>query len=179
MKFFTPERIVRGKSHDDVVLDQHEEEWDQMCDRYEAYLDTVRPYMPNGLRQIFESYYLHDALVQGMGQHAQSFVIVLRLDTPPQSLLTFEYDLVSEPVILRDVLPAEVSRNGWIVDWQYDEVEMKLGDPVTWEQSILLSNGWEVRLHFRDVGVRELQTLIPVSHSSVLQCSSGEQVVTQ
>ncbi len=35
------------------------------------------------------------------------------------------------------------------------------GTPPTWRQSILLSNGWEVTLHFRDVQVQEVQVLIP------------------
>lgn len=35
------------------------------------------------------------------------------------------------------------------------------GEPPTWKQSILLSNGWEVKLCFRDVHVQELRAIIP------------------
>jgi hypothetical protein len=167
MKYFTPELIVQGQAHDDAALNRHEEEWDQVCERYEAYLDTIRPHFPPGIRHIFDNYYLHDALIQGMGQQGRLFVIVLQLDTPPQSLLTFQYDLVEDPVILRDGLPAELRCTGTIVDWQYDEVEMVVGDPPAWRQSILLNNGWEVRLHFRDLRVQEVQALIPAPHPSI------------
>jgi hypothetical protein len=54
------------------------------------------------------------------------------------------------------------------VDWQYDEIEMVPGDPPTWAQSILLSNGWEARLHFRDVQVLEAQALIPAPHPAAV-----------
>ena len=47
------------------------------------------------------------------------------------------------------------------MDWQYDEIEMVEGEPPTWRQSILLSNGWEVTLPFRDVRVEEAEALLP------------------
>jgi hypothetical protein len=89
-------------------------------------------------------------------------VIVLQIDTPPRSLLTLEYDLVTEPVIIREALPPELRGKGPLVDWQYDEIEMQPSNPATWVQSILLSNGWEVRLHFHDVQVQEVQSLLPL-----------------
>ncbi len=58
-------------------------------------------------------------------------------------------------------MPPEHCFTGPIVDWQYDEIELVPGTPPTWKQSILLSNGWEVTLHFRDVQVQEVQALIP------------------
>jgi hypothetical protein len=161
MNYFTPELIARGQVEDDELLNRHEEEWDLVCERYRAYLDTIRPHMPPGLRHIDQSYYLHDALIRGMARRPGLFTIVLRLDTPPGSLLTFTYDLVNEPIILPDALPAEARSTGDIVDWQYDEIEMVPGHPPTWAQSILFSNGWEVRLHFRDVQVQEFESLIP------------------
>jgi len=41
------------------------------------------------------------------------------------------------------------------------------GDPPTWRQSLLLSNGWEVSLHFREVHVEELHPLIPAVPAQV------------
>jgi len=35
------------------------------------------------------------------------------------------------------------------------------GQSPTWRQSILLNNGWQLTLHFRDVQVQEVQALIP------------------
>jgi hypothetical protein len=54
------------------------------------------------------------------------------------------------------------------VEWQYDEIEKIPGEPPTWRQSILLSNGWEVVIHFRDLKVEEMQALLPSPGNGVL-----------
>ena len=161
MRYFTPALIGMGQSSDDQVLNEQERLWDEAGDRYTAYLDTVRPAFPPGLKYLDERYHLHDAVVSGMGQRDGSFIVVLQLDTPPHSLLQLTYDLADPPTIAKDVLPAKLRSNGYHVEWQYDEIEQLPGSPPTWLQSILLSNGWEVRLHFRDVQVQEAQAILP------------------
>jgi hypothetical protein len=160
MKYFTQDLIVRGQGVDKVSKEV-EDLWDENCARYVAYLDSVRDRLPPGLRQRINGYYLHDAVIQGMGRQDHSFVIIVQLDTPPQSIISFTYDLVSEPVLQKDTLPPDLRGTGAIVDWQYDEIEMVPGDPPTWRQAILFSNGWELVLHFRDVHVQEVQAIIP------------------
>jgi len=54
-------------------------------------LDSVRDSFPLGLKHIHESYYLHDATVLGLGRRGAAFILVLQLDTPPGSILTFTY----------------------------------------------------------------------------------------
>jgi len=98
-----------------------------------------------------------------MGWRKGACVIVLQLDTPPHSLLTFTYHLVEQPWIDQHELPESARSRGDVVEWQYDEIEKVPGEPPTWRQSILLSNGWEIALHFRDVDVAEMQALLPVS----------------
>jgi hypothetical protein len=98
--------------------------------------------------------------------------VTLRLDTPPQSILTLVYDLVDDPVIIQDALPQEV---GTIVEWQYNEIEMVDDDPPSWRESLLLSNGWEVKLHFRDVTVEEAEAVLP----SPRHAQAGISFVTQ
>jgi hypothetical protein len=161
MKYFTPELIARGQSEDSRILDEVEARWDELCDQYNAYIGSIKEEFPPGLRHIEDSYYLHDAKVQGMGQRDGVLVVVLQLDTPPHSLLTFTYELVEEPRIDPEALPEPVRSRGNIVEWQYDEIEKVAGPAATWKQSILLSNGWEVALHFRDVKVEEAQALLP------------------
>src|SRR5438445_166855 len=107
MKYFTQELIVRGQSDDDKVLNEVECLWDEACDRYVTYLASIKAQLPPGLRHRVDSYYLHDAVIQGMGFQGNSFVIIVQLDTPPQSIITFTYDLVDEPSIMRDTLPSE------------------------------------------------------------------------
>jgi hypothetical protein len=95
-------------------------------------------------------------------------------DWPPYSLPTFRYHLVEEPRIDRDSLPevARVSGLGGVPLWQYDEVELVEGDPPTWRQSILLSNGWEITLHFRDVHVEEVPAILPEPRQSTSSASA-------
>jgi hypothetical protein len=161
VKHFTPELIARGQSDDSGVLNEVEARWDELCERYRAYLDSIKGEFPPGLRHIEESYYLHDARVQAMGRRDGALVVVLQLDTPPQPLLTFTYDLVDEPRIDPGALPEAARFKGGAVEWRYDEVEKVDGHPPTWRQSVLLSNGWEVTLHFRDVKAEEAHALLP------------------
>lgn len=161
MNYFTPELYVRGQSRDDEALDETERLWDEACQRYSAYLDGVRRDLPPGLRKIDDSYYLHDATVLGMARQGNAFIVTLQLDTPPQSLLTFTFDLLQEPVIRAGALPSQYCSRGELVDWLYDEWEKIEGAPPTWAMSILLHNGWEVTLHFRDVAVQEAEAVLP------------------
>jgi hypothetical protein len=167
MKYFTSELIARGQADDEQSLEEQDRLWEEAADRYVRYLDTIRPAFPAGLRQIDTSYYLHDAEVLGMGHDGRTFGLALRLDTPPRSLLTFTYDLVSDPVIDREALTPECRFGGGSVLWQYNEIEQGPGDPPTWVESILFSNGWEVCLHFRDIKVQELQAILPPSRNEV------------
>ena len=144
MKYFTQDLIVRGKSEDDTALNALEALWDERCDQYFRYLESIKAAMPRGVRHRHDNYYLHDALIRAMGQRGNAFVIVLQLDTPPRSLITFTYDLLSEPIIQKETLPPEHCGTGSTVAWEYDEIEMVQGAPPTWRQSILLGNGWEV-----------------------------------
>jgi hypothetical protein len=161
MKYFTPDLYIRGQSHDDNVLDEVDRLWEEAGERYAAYLNSVRPEFPAGLRHLDHSYYLHDAEVRDMAKLGSSFIITLQLDTPPQSLLTFTFDLVQEPVIQKGVFPPELCGTASVAEWMYEEWEKVGGDPPIWAVSILLSNGWEVRLHFRDVQVQEAQAVLP------------------
>jgi hypothetical protein len=167
MKYFTPELIVAYGADDPATWKEAEARWDAVCKQYDEHLQSLRAEFPPGLRRIEDSYALHDAVIRGMGRREGAFFIMLQLDAPPQTLLTCTYALVSDPVIKPDVLPPEYRSTGRQVDWQYDEVERADGHPPpTWRQSILLSNGWEICLHFRDVQVEELQSLLPAPPGS-------------
>jgi hypothetical protein len=161
MKYFTRELIEMGRSRDHAILSRQEELWDEACARYFDSLDGLKDEMPQGLKHIVASYYLHDAVVQSMGQKGETFLIVVELDTPPRSLLAFTYQLVQQPQIDREALPPGLHNGRGAVEWRHDEIERLAGEPSTWAQSILFSNGWEVKLHFRDVSVMELALLLP------------------
>ncbi len=160
MRYFTPELIARGQVDDHELLDRHEEEWDQVCERYEAYLKTVLPDMPPGLKHIEASYYLHNARVLSIARRGSALVLTLQLDTPPQSILAFTYVLISEPSI-QEVGPPE-ARFGWDPPlWLYNEFERVEGEHGGWKETLLLSNGWEITMHFHDVKVEEFDAILP------------------
>jgi hypothetical protein len=162
MKYFTPELLLRYGADEPGTYQPATEEWDQACQRYTSYIDSVKGQMTPGLRKIDESYFLHDAKIRAMGKQGRSFLITVQLDNPPHPLVTFTCELMDEPVINTTALPFELRSTGHVIEWQYDELELLAGEPPTWSWSILLSNGWEVKLYLRDVQVQELQAMIPV-----------------
>ena len=85
--------------------------------------------------------------------------------------MTFTYDLIDAPTIEQDVLPSDYRTTGDQVDWQYHEIEKVVGSPQSWRQSIVLSNGWEITLHFRDVRVEEARALLPAPRNGTLMPS--------
>jgi hypothetical protein len=161
MKYFAPDLIVAYGSDDPAVWQAAEARWEDACDRYNAHLHALKDQLPPGLLRVEDGYYLHDARVWTIGRRGQSLVVVLQPDAPPRPLLTFTYDLVEVPLIQEGVLPVEYRTAGEGVEWQYAEIERVPGEPPTWRQSILLSNGWEVTVHFRTVAVEEAQALLP------------------
>ena len=173
MKYFTPELVVAYGSDDPATWKDAERRWDAVCEQYDAYLASINEQFPPGLRHVEDHYSLHDAVIRGMGRRDGAFVVMLQLDTPPQPLLTLTYDLAEGPVIREGVLPPEYRSTGGQVDWQYDEVEQGPGEPPTWRHSVLLSNGWEVILHFRDVRAEEAQALIPAPRNGAALPGAG------
>lgn len=159
MKYISPDSFL--DSEDPSTWAGSEERWEEMSERYRAYIRTVEQDFPPGLRRLTESYYLHDALIHGVGRREGAFFFQLRLDVPPRSVLTLTFDLVEPAVIDPDYMPVGQRNESAVPDWQYDEIERVDGDPPTWRMSILLSNGWEVVLHFRDVRVEEYEPLLP------------------
>jgi len=173
MKYFTPELLIAYGSDDPATWKDAEARWDEACAGYDAYLASIKDRLPADLRHVEDTYRLHDAIVRGMWRGA-TFVLVLQPLGLPQRLLTFTYQLVSDPVIRKDVLPSDYRSTGDYVDWQYDELEMAEGEPPTWRQSILFSNGWEVTLHFGDVRVEEAEALLPAPRNGTAR--SGQAV---
>jgi hypothetical protein len=160
--------VVAYGSDDPATWKDAEARWDDACARYDAYLASVKDRLPADLRHVEDTYRLHDAVVRVMGRRRQEFLLLLQPASPPQPLLTFIYELVGEPVIRKDVLPPDYQSTGGYVDWQYDEIEMAEGMPPTWRQTTLLSNGWEVVLHFRNVGVEEAEALLPAPRNGAV-----------
>ena len=124
-------------------------------EEYDRYLEGVKHLFTPGLKLVADGYYLHDADIHAIGRSGDQLVFVLQFDTVQRQLLpVLRYQLVGPPMIDRLAAPgARIWRGP--DGWQYDEFELVEGEPPTWRQSILLSNGWEITLHFRDVSADE------------------------
>jgi hypothetical protein len=190
MKYFTPQLIEMGRSGDDDVLDEQDRLWGEASERYSQHLEQIRGRFPKGLRRLFNRYYLHDAVIQRMGQKDKVFLIELRLDTPPRSLVTLRYRLLRPAEVNKDALPPACRSKGPAVEWLYSEVEPLTREEVLsspqastwvkdqwlargreldpeasakwpfWCHRALLSNGWELTLAFHDVDIEEYEDLL-------------------
>jgi hypothetical protein len=161
MKYFTPERCIALQDFSsDAVMDAADSAWDEQVEQYEAYYHSIEAALTPEFRRLQEGYYLHDAEVLYLGQHGDWFFMALRLDPPPQQILQLSYELAGQPQIDRNALPPHLcAKNSGL--WQYDEVELVDSTGSVCIHSILLSNGWEVRLPFHALRIEEMQALLP------------------
>jgi hypothetical protein len=150
MNYFTRERYLALQERGDDAMDAADAAWDEAVERYDAYLQTIRPQMPESVRELLDGFSLHDARVLSMGQRGDTFVISLQLDVPPNELLTITYTLAAAPEIKQELFP--LSTAGATPHWLHEEIEM-IGERESsyFIHSILFSNGWEARLPFREV----------------------------
>jgi len=151
MRYFTPELLRLFGSPDETVAANAHEALEQASEGYEAHLQTIRSLLPESLRLLLDQHYLHDARVllalAGETDSGKGFVFWLRLDTPPHEELILNYRLVKKPQITEH--PKLLDEASLSIEWLHDEVEMlSEGQSGVVRQSILLSNGWEIDLHF-------------------------------
>jgi len=164
MKYFTPELLNRFGSLDPRESSEAHEVLEQVSDAYRVHLRGIRPQLPKALGLLLDQFYLHDAQVFILGQPEleNSFVICLQLDTPPHEELILTYRLAKEPEVVRHERLSEEAPP--FLEWLHDEVDVSAeGKETIYRQSILLSNGRELILHFRDMEmVRISRTLYSV-----------------
>lgn len=166
MKYFTRERYLALQNSHEEALDAADVDWEQAVDHYQAYLQTIRPEMPETVRQLIDGYYLHDARVLSMGQRGERFIISLLLDCPPNDLLTITYMLAGPPRIDQQYTFPWV-KSTHAVDWLYDEIAWESeGERNCFLHSILFSNGWEIHLPLREVQTTTAFPLFPHPRSS-------------
>ena len=164
MKYFTPELLSRFGSPDPKDASEAHEVLEQASDAYHVHLRGIQSKLPKSLGLLLDQFYLHDAEVFILGQPEleNSFVICLQLGTPPHEELILTYHLAKEPeVVLHERLSEESPP---FLEWLHDEVDVSVeGKQTVYTQSILLSNGRELILHFRDMEmVRISKTLYSV-----------------
>lgn len=99
---------------------------------------------------------MHDALVLGMwsqeteGSAAGTFTILLQPETPTNQVVQLTYQLLAEPQMVEDALPAEYCSSAMV--WLYDELDEEFG-PGAFTHRILFSSGEQLTLRARDLHV--------------------------
>jgi hypothetical protein len=170
VRHFTPERLVRLQDHSDerrflAALD----EWEDAVSAYQEQLHRIQDALPAGLRHLVNTVALHDARVIDLSRGQRSrFTIILQPESDPSRQVVLAYSLVEPVEIIEDAL-SEAARSQPL-QWLYDELEdaqtvdngnqLPRPDARTFLHSILLSNGWEVKLHFRSVTVTRPVSLL-------------------
>jgi hypothetical protein len=126
------------------------------------------------VRQLLDGFYFHDANVLNMGQRGDTFVIVLQLDVPPNDLLTITYSLVAAPQIRRELFPASLRSPQ--PQWLHEELELiRDGGQKHFVHTILFSNGWQVRLPFREVQLTTAAPIFPVPRGAPGMAGIGSE----
>src|SRR5262245_28328114 len=105
MNYFTRERYLALQERGEDARDAADAAWDEAVERYDAYLQTIRPEMSESVRELLDGFYLQDARVLSMGRRGDMFVISVQLNVPPNELLTITYTLVSAPEIKQELFP--------------------------------------------------------------------------
>jgi hypothetical protein len=151
MNYFTPELMKQLDSPDPAVANAADAEWDRRQEEYERKLQRLEPDLPEHIRT-FNGLLLHDARVVSIAREGDRLLLVLHKDIPPHDLVILTYRLVSDPVIDREALP--IGERSPVMDYLYNEFDLVRTDGETYyTESILFSNGWEIRLRFHDVQV--------------------------
>jgi hypothetical protein len=164
MKYFTRERYLAQQILDQAAMNAADADWEDAVDRYEAYLQTIRPELPESVRQLLDGFYLQDARVLSMGQRGEIFVIALQLDVPPNELLTITYTLAGPPEVNKQ--PFADAEGSSPLAWMHEEIEEVRGaGRKHFVHSMLFSNGWEARLPFHDVHLATADPVFPHPHA--------------
>lgn len=178
MNYFTPARYLRlGNLENEDEFLAAQQGWEDAISGYRAHLDAIKGRLPPRLRRFLtrDGVYLHDARVLSIHQRTDHLVITLQPGSLPDRLVVFEYWLVEEPLIQIDQLPPDRCREP--IEWLYDEVDLdrpegprglpvhlpvRQTNPPTFRHNILLSNGWELTVRFRNVRVEVPLRVVPV-----------------
>ena len=166
MKHLTSQRLLRLQDRSTTARFQAAlDDWEKALATYRRHVQRIAPKLPGGLRRLITSVSCHDAHVLAIGQgqgRSCAFSITLHPQSDPAHLLVLDYTLV-EPPRKTMALPLEACSEP--VAWLYDELDVvvkrKEHAAPTFLHEILLSNGWEIRVHFSSVAIKRPAALLP------------------
>ena len=178
MQYFTPELFVRLQHLEDRAALQ---EWDRAAERYTSALQQALPKFPAPLRKFAGECILHDAEVLSITQSRDNLSITLQPEQDDGHLLVLSYTLVEAPRLNAAAFSEQyrTEYSAWMCD------EFRLGEPMACLPSsrrrgaaqqngqvpvychdILLTNGWEVALRFRQFKATHPQRLLPAPRTA-------------
>jgi hypothetical protein len=171
MHYFTPDLFMRLQDLRDSAA---RKAWDRAGEQYSASLEKLWPRLPSTVRKLAALPLLHDAEVMCMTQSRSNVSVTLEPETDDGRLIVLSYTFAEEPQINRSAFPDRYRTE--YVAWLYDEIA--LGKPeanrpssrrgtttrnaqvAVYHHDILLSNGWELSLRFRQVKITRPQRLL-------------------
>jgi hypothetical protein len=158
MKYFTPELLARFRSEDLDVSAAAHDDWEQAIQRYHRRLAKIQSAFPTPWQRFRnDRVCLHDAKVLSIGRQGETFLMVLQPESPSPNLVFLTFTLDGEPIIDPAALPAGPDPN--YATWMYEEFDLDRLKKCTFE--VLLSNGWSVKLAFRDFVFLTARRLFP------------------
>lgn len=147
MKYFTPDLLNRLRSENEDVSAEAHDEWDRAIERYNRRWRRIKDALPDRVRRFEEDpICLHDADVLSMGRTGKTFVMLLETEPPGCKPVVLTFALRGEPVIETGTLVG--SRTSGTFHWLYEEWDLDRGKQPLFE--VLFSNGWLVKLPFRE-----------------------------
>lgn len=170
MEYFTPERYLRLQQFDDPsVLERAMAEWDTAVERYNTGLLHIRDRFPDGVRTFLDDYCLHDAVLVGTTSDGERRTYRLLVQEEGVEGLTELVYFDAEPSLDESTFPADF-RTGPVL-WLYDEMAANPRVLPGWSplilHSVLLSDGRELTVRFRDFKVSRVQPFVPTTAATV------------
>jgi hypothetical protein len=114
MNYFTRARYLALQNLREDEMDAAAADWDAAVAAYGAQFQALRPQMPASVRQLRDDF--HDARVLSIGQRGDTLIVSLRLDVPPNDLLTISYTLAGPGA--RDFPLGQKRRRCGLVVWR-------------------------------------------------------------
>jgi hypothetical protein len=158
MKYFTPELLARFRSADEDVSAAALDEWERAIVRSNRRWTKIAAAFPKEVRQFDENVCLHDARVLSIGRQGDAFVMVLQPEPPAQTVAVLTFTLEADPII--DTTAVREHPHPSYAEWMYEEFDVDRRGRLWFE--VLLSNGWSVKLCFRDFRYLIADRLFPV-----------------
>jgi hypothetical protein len=159
-----PELVNRGNSPNPEEVHGIEDEWERVLQRSERRWRRIKAAFPESVCRFDEDYIcLHDADVLRMGRTRDTFVFFLETEPPACKPVVLTFTLDGEPVIETGTLTH--ARQGIPFHWLYEEWDVDRRQRLMFE--VLLSNGWVVKLPFRDFHYLIADPVAPTANGEV------------